>query len=106
MEIVINEIKYKVVKNYREGFDEEEVKTRMTDYFEGYDYVFGDWAYGKLSLKGFYNKDNEIIPALLTDIYIKDNKKVNKINNIEDLDKYIKENCAYDCKYFLLEKEK
>jgi uncharacterized protein YutD len=91
MEIVINEIKYKVVKNYREGFDEEEVKTRMTDYFEGYDYVFGDWAYGKLRLKGFYNKDN---------------KKVNKINNIEDLDKYIKENCAYDCKYFLLEKEK
>ena len=63
----------------------------MTDYFEGYDYVFGDWAYGKLRLKGFYNKDN---------------KKVNKINNIEDLDKYIKENCAYDCKYFLLEKEK
>lgn len=91
MEIVINEIKYKVVKNYREGFDEEEIKTRMTDYFEGYDYVFGDWAYGKLRLKGFYNKDN---------------KKVNKINNIEDLDKYIKENCAYDCKYFLLEKEK
>ena len=91
MEIVINEIKYKVVKNYREGFDEEEVKTRMTDYFEGYDYVFGDWAYGKLRLKGFYNKDN---------------KKVNKINNIEDLDKYIKENCAYDCKYFLLEMEK
>jgi uncharacterized protein YutD len=91
MEIVINEIKYKVVKNYREGFDEEEVKTRMTDYFEGYDFVFGDWAYGKLRLKGFYNKDN---------------KKVNKINNIEDLDKYIKENCAYDCKYFLLEKEK
>lgn len=91
MEIVINEIKYKVVENYREGFDEEEVKTRMTDYFEGYDYVFGDWAYGKLRLKGFYNKDN---------------KKVNKINNIEDLDKYIKENCAYDCKYFLLEKEK
>ena len=91
MEIVINEIKHKVVKNYREGFDEEEAKTRMTDYFEGYDYVFGDWAYGKLRLKGFYNKDN---------------KKVNKINNIEDLDKYIKENCAYDCKYFLVEKEK
>ena len=91
MEIVINEIKYKVVKNYREGFDEEEVKTRMTDYFEVYDYVFVDWAFGKLRLKGFYNKDN---------------KKVNKINNIEDLDKYIKENCAYDCKYFLLEKEK
>ena len=35
----------------------------------------------------------------------KDNKKVTKINNIEDLDKYIKNNCAYNCKYFLLEKK-
>ena len=91
MEVVINEITYKVVKNYREGFVEEEVVNRMTDYFEVYDYVFGDWAYGKLRLKGFYNKNN---------------KKVNKINNIENLEKYIKENCAYDCKHFLLEKVK
>lgn len=91
MEVVINEITYKVVKNYREGFVEEEVVNRMTDYFEAYDYVFGDWAYGKLRLKGFYNKNN---------------KKVNKINNIENLEKYIKENCAYDCKHFLLEKVK
>ena len=89
MEVVINEITYKVVKNYRAGFVEEEVVNRMTDYFEAYDYVFGDWAYGKLRLKGFYNKNN---------------KKVNKINNIENLEKYIKENCAYDCKHFLLEK--
>ena len=91
MEVILNDINYKIVKNYREGFNEEEVKNRFTDYFEGYDYVFGDWAYGKLRLKGFYKKDN---------------KKVSKINNIEDLDKYIKENCAYDCKYFLLEKVK
>ena len=55
-----------------------------------FDYIFGDWAYGKLRLKGFYKKDN---------------KKVTKINNIEDLDKYIKNNCAYNCKYFLLEKK-
>ena len=91
MEVVINEITYKVVKDYREGFVEEEVQNRMTDYFEAYDYVFGDWAYGKLRLKGFYKKTN---------------KKVNKINNIENLDKYIEENCAYDCKHFLLEKVK
>ena len=91
MEVILNDITYKIVKNYREGFNEEEVKNRFTDYFEGYDYVFGDWAYGKLRLKGFYKKDN---------------KKVSKINNSEDLDKYIKENCAYDCKYFLLEKVK
>ena len=65
MEVVINEITYKVVKNYREGFVEEEVVNRMTDYFEAYDYVFGDWAYGKLRLKGFYNKNNKNVRYLL-----------------------------------------
>lgn len=81
---------YEVIKNYREGFDEEALNQRMTDYFMEYDFVFGDWAYGKLRLKGFYKKEN---------------KKVTKINNIENLDKYIKENCAYECRYFLLEKK-
>lgn len=90
MEVTINEKKYEVIKNYREGFNLEDVQNRMTDYFDEFDYVFGDWAYGKLRLKGFYKKDN---------------KKVTKINNIEDLDKYIKNNCAFDCRYFLLEKK-
>lgn len=89
MEIEINGIKYKVTKNYREGFVLEEVITRTTEYFNDFDYIFGDWAYGKLRLKGFYNKNN---------------KKVKDINNVEDLDKYIKNNCAHDCRYFLLEK--
>ena len=90
MKIILNDIEYELIKNYREAFDEDVVKERATDYFNEYDYIFGDWAYGKLRLKGFYKKDN---------------KKVTKINNIEDLDKYIKENCAFDCKYFLLEKK-
>lgn len=90
MKIKLNDIDYEVVKDYRDGFDKESVEERFTEYFSEYDYVFGDWAYGKLRLKGFYKKDN---------------KKVTKINNIEDLDKYIKDNCAYDCKYFLLEKK-
>ncbi len=90
MKIKLNNIDYEVIENYRDGFDKESVEERFTEYFSEYDYVFGDWAYGKLRLKGFYKKDN---------------KKVTKINNIEDLDKYIKDNCAYDCKYFLLEKK-
>lgn len=90
MEIKINNFNYEVIKNYRDGFDKESVEERATDYFSEYDYIFGDWAYGKWRLKGFYDKDN---------------KNVTKINNIEDLDKYIKENCAYDCKYFLLKKK-
>lgn len=90
MKVKLNNIEYEVVKNYRDGFDKESVEEKATEYFNEYDYIFGDWAYGKIRLKGFYKKDN---------------KKVTKINNIEDLEKYIKDNCAYDCKYFLLEKK-
>ncbi|MCX4249519.1 MAG: DUF1027 domain-containing protein [Bacilli bacterium] len=90
MKIKLNNLEYEVVKNYRDGFDKESVEEKTTEYFSEYDYIFGDWAYGKLRLKGFYKKDN---------------KKVTKINNVENLEKYIKENCAYDCKYFLLEKK-
>ena len=91
MKVVLNDIEYEVVKNYREGYDEEVVKEKATEYFKDFDYIFGDWAYGKLRLKGFYKRDNR--------------QKVKSINNIENLDKHIKENCAYDCRYFLLEKK-
>lgn len=90
MKIIINEKEYDLVKNHRDGFDEESVTSRVTDYFEDYDYIFGDWAYGKLRLKGFYKEDN---------------KKVKDLNNIKKLEDYIKDNCAYDCRYFLLEKK-
>ena len=90
MNIEINNIKYKLAKNYKEGYEEEVVSSLLTDYFDAFDYVFGDWAYGKLRLKGFYKSDN---------------KNVTKINDIKNLDKYIKESCAFDCKYFLLEKK-
>ena len=85
----INEIEYELIKNYRDGFQEEEVVKRYTDYFEPYDYIFGDWAYGQLRLKGFYESSN---------------KNVKKYNDIKDLEDYIKENCANDCKHFLLKK--
>lgn len=74
-----------------ECFNLEEVKEKATDYFEPYDYIFGDYAYGKLRLKGFCDKNH---------------KQANSINCIEQLDTYIKEYCAYGAKTFLLKKEK
>ena len=82
--------KYKLIKNYRDGFDEEMFKEKYTSFFEEYDYIVGDIAYSKLRLKGFNDKDN---------------KNFNKINDYKNVDKYIKENCAYGCKYFILKKE-
>ena len=84
-----NEIDYKLEKNIKEGFVLEEVVNRITDYFSEFDYILGDWAYGKLRLKGFYNESN---------------KKVKDLNNIKFLDKYLENNCAYDCKWFLIKK--
>lgn len=88
--IVINDQKYELIKNYKEGFHEEEFLSKCTDYFYDYDYIVGDIAYGKLRLKGFYRADN---------------KKVKELNNFDYIDTYLKEQCAPDCRYFILEKE-
>ena len=80
---------YELIVNYKDGFDKEDFESKYTDYFYDYDYIVGDIAYGKLRLKGFYDEKN---------------KKVNKINNYNNLDKYLKNNCANDCKYFVLKK--
>lgn len=87
--IKVENNEYELIKDYREGFDETQFLDRLTDYFYEYDYILGDWAYGKLRLKGFYKKDN---------------KKATKINCYDDIDDYIQNNCAYDCKYFIVKK--
>lgn len=89
--IVLFDNEYNVVKDEHDVFDLEEVSSLATDYFKPYDYIFGDYSYGKLRLKGFYNDNN---------------KNSNKINKLSYLDSYIKNYCAYNCKYFLIEKLK
>ncbi len=82
-------ISYELVKDYRDGFNNENFKEKCTDYFDDFDYIFGDYAYDKLRLKGFYESNN---------------KNSKPINDIKFMDKYIKEYCAFDCRYFLLKK--
>lgn len=89
MKVEINNITYEIIKDYKEGYNEEEFKQKCTDYFYDYDYIVGDIAYGKLRLKGFYDEKN---------------KKANKINSYKNLDNYLKINCAPDCKYFIAKK--
>lgn len=79
---------YEVIKG-NDNFDYEEIKYLFTDYFLDYDYVFGDYSYGKLRLKGFYNSDN---------------KNVKKLNDIKFLDEYINNYCSLGAKVFLLKK--
>ena len=54
--ITINEKEYEIVNNYNDAIDGDVLKEKITDYFDGFDYIVGDWAYGKLRLKGFYER--------------------------------------------------
>ena len=89
--IELNGKKYELLSNDGNCFNLEEVKERINEYFYNYDYIFGDYAYDKVRLKGFNDSQN---------------KKVNKINNINTLEEYKKNYCSYGAKTFLLKKLK
>lgn len=86
---IFEETNYELIKDYKNGFEEEKVREKITDYFLPYDYIVGDWSYGSLRLKGFYDSKN---------------KNCNQINNYDNLDNYLKGNCSYDCRHFILKK--
>ena len=87
--IKINDVEYEVIKDEKEAIDKEILVEKITDYFDDYDYIVGDWAYGKLRLKGFYDEKS---------------KKVKKINNFKNVDEYLSNYCATDCKHYIVKK--
>lgn len=87
--IRLNGFEYEIEKNEKDAIDEDLLKECVTDYFNSFDYIVGDWAYGKLRLKGFNGRKN---------------KNLKPINDYSQVEKYIKEYCAYGCKYFILKK--
>lgn len=91
MKIILEGNEYELIEEYKEGFDLEILEEKYTSYFQDYDYILGDWAYGKLRLKGFCEKGNKLF------------KKINDYASIKD---YIKENCAYDCRYFIIKRSR
>ncbi len=87
--ILIHNREYELVRNEGDCFDLDLITEKMTDYFDDYDYVFGDFAYEKVRLKGFYDSKN---------------KKAKKLNDIQYLEEYIRNYCSYGAKVFLLKK--
>lgn len=87
--IEVENNRYEVVKDYKNAFDLDEFLNRYTDFFEDYDYLVGDIAYGKLRLKGFYDSKN---------------KKVKNINNYNNVSRYLEDDCAVECRYYILKK--
>lgn len=90
-EITINDVKYEIIRNDNDCIDAEVLSEKITDYFDDYDYICGDFAYDKVRLKGFYDSSN---------------KKSKRINDIKYLDDYEKNYCCYGARIFLLKKIK
>ena len=87
--VVLDGIKYTLEKDYKNGYEQEAIQNLYTEYFHNYDYIFGDWSYGKLRLKGFCERKN---------------KQYNHVNDYSTLEYYIQNQCAYECRYFVLKK--
>ncbi len=80
---------YELITDYREAWDQEAFLKRYSDILSKYDYIFGDWGYEQLRLRGFYEDDNRKAPF------------DSKIGTLPD---YIYEYCNFGCSYFLIKK--
>ena len=87
--VTINNISYEVVEEKRDGFNEEAFKDRYSDILSRYDYIVGDWGYGQLRLKGFFEDTNQ---------------KATFDTKISTLTEYIYEFCNFGCAYFVVKK--
>ncbi|WP_342468813.1 YutD-like domain-containing protein [Ureibacillus sp. FSL K6-3587] len=87
--IVVDGIAYELIENYRDGFQGEAFVNRYTDVLAKYDYIVGDWGYGQLRLKGFFDDRNQ------------KSTYDNKISTVQD---YLFEYCNFGCAYFILKK--
>ena len=85
--ITVNNRKYQVLNNYKDAINIEELEEKITEYFDDFDYIVGDIAYGKLRLKGFNSKTN---------------KNFKELNDVDKVEEYIKNNCAYGCRWFMI----
>ncbi|MBF8808431.1 MAG: YutD family protein [Enterococcus lacertideformus] len=85
---LIGENHYRLVTNYREGFNPEKLGERYSEVLSRYDYIVGDWGYEQLRLKGFFRVDN---------------RRAHPDQRIDTLEDYLYEYCNFGCAYFVIE---
>lgn len=88
--IQVNDKTYKLVHDYKEGWNQEAFRARFSEVLDKYDYIVGDWGYNQLRLKGFFKENSP---------------KAGKDSTIASLQDYIHEYCNFGCKYFVLERQ-
>ena len=89
--IKVNQHTFELMKDEREGWNEEAFLARYSEILDKYDYIVGDWGYGQLRLKGFFDDRNQ--KATFD----------TKFSTVLD---YLYEYCNFGCPYFVLKKEK
>ncbi len=87
--IIVEGNTYELVENVREGFKEEDFIGRYSEILAKYDYIIGDWGYGQLRLKGFFDDKNQ---------------KSTFDTKISTLQDYLYEYCNFGCAYFIVKK--
>ena len=87
--IIAEGYSYELILNNRNGFQEEAFTGRYSDILAKYDYIVGDWGYGQLRLKGFFDDKNQ---------------KATFDTKISTLQDYLYEYCNFGCAYFVLKK--
>ena len=87
--IRVQGISFELLENFREGWNQDAFKERYSDVLSKFDYIVGDWGYGQLRLKGFFDDKNQ------------KSTFDTKISTIQD---YLYEYCNFGCAYFILRK--
>lgn len=82
---------FELVKEEKDGFNEEAFKERYSEILNKYDFIVGDWGYSQLRLRGFFDDQNQ---------------KATYDTKISTLDEYIFEYCNFGCAYFVLKRIK
>lgn len=80
---------YEVIEDERGGFNEEAFRGRYSEILGKYDYIVGDWGYGQLRLKGFFDDHNQ---------------KSSFDTKISTVSEYLYEYCNFGCPYFVVKK--
>ncbi|MFV0559057.1 MAG: YutD family protein [Enterococcus sp.] len=88
-DFLIGAREYKLVANYREGFDSAKLGERFSEVLARYDYVVGDWGYEQLRLKGFFETSN---------------RRALPEQRIDTLEDYLYEFCNFGCAYFVIQR--
>lgn len=82
---------FELVKEEKDGFNEEAFKERYSEILNKYDFIVGDWGYNQLRLRGFFDDQNQ---------------KATYDTKISTLDEYIFEYCNFGCAYFVVKRIK